>query len=101
MTTMQHTTETMHQLARAFSLLLMREIGVDNLTEVNRLNNTKAYQHGACATHNYCDANQVMIDAFVAIFGREPAYADEPGNEQDTNITISAWDEARKNKFYV
>jgi hypothetical protein len=101
MTTIQHTTETMHQLARVFSILLRYEIGEENLNTVNERNATEPYQHGACATHDYCDSNQFMIDAFVAIFGREPAYADEPGNEQDTNITNAAWNEARKNKFYV
>jgi hypothetical protein len=95
-----YNTETMHQLARTFSILLKHEIGGDNMSMVNVLNDTEPYVF-ACASHDYCDANQVMIDAFVGLFGREPAYADEPGNEQDTNITISAWNEARKNKFYI
>lgn len=51
------------RIALHFSERLREEIGKENLAEVVRLNATDEYI-GSCASHDYCDANMTMLDAF-------------------------------------
>lgn len=41
-----------------------------------------------CHSHDYCDANMAMVDAFQAVLGREP----DVGTEADAAICNAAWD---------
>ena len=48
-----------------------------------------------CASHDYCDANQSMLDAFEKVMGREYNY------EQDTDLVNDAWTLSKISNFYV
>jgi len=65
------------RIAQDFSARLQAELGPQVITEINRRNAIAAFQSGACATHEYCDANVSMI----VVGGAEPAprYPDHAG----------------------
>ena len=52
-----------------FATKLRAEVGTEYIDEVNRRNATPEYD-GLCASHDFCDANQVMVDALKDM-GRE------------------------------
>jgi len=62
------------------------------------------YDADTCATHDFADANMIMLLAFEEVFGREPAFlhgTDEKGNhspEQEADIALwnAAWGHAKK-----
>lgn len=58
----------------------------------------------SCASHDYCDANMVMLAAFEKVFGRKPDYLLLPpealmrkdaANTPDMNLWNEAWTKAR------
>jgi len=94
-----------HILARKFSELLLRDIGEDNLAEVNRRNAVHAKQgdNGICASHDFCDANMTMLEAMAEVLDAdENEICGGPDGMSDaTNaLWIAAWDEAKANKFW-
>jgi hypothetical protein len=62
-----------------------------------------------CHSHDYCDANTVMLDAFKTVVGRdlctpsevEEGSCDVATQEADLEMASSAWDLAKKNLFYL
>jgi hypothetical protein len=52
--------------ARALSDKLEALLGLDTLRACIALNATPDYQIGACATQDYCDTNQLLIDVMHA-----------------------------------
>lgn len=58
------------RLAARFDAMLRFEIGLNNYREVQSRNATPDYAN-CCASHNFCDANMVMFDAFKQECGRE------------------------------
>lgn len=52
---------------------------------------------GACATHDYCDANMVMDAAFHAVLRREPSVE----SDGDMDLWNSAWNLAKADGFSV
>lgn len=91
-------------LSNEFSLILAGWCSKDELAEINRLNATPEYV-GECASHNYYDANQAMLDAFENVFKREFIFLDaeigNPNADQYTDdLYINAsWDLSKQNKF--
>ena len=81
---------TTEELSKLFSKELLKEIGIDNLKKVNELNSNVTNKH-ICYSHEFCDANQVMLDVL--------------GNPEDVeNIweeVLPAWTLAKQNKFYI
>ena len=71
-------------LAKAFSNHLRSVIGEDNMAKVVQRN----------AEHDFCDANQVMLDAFRDVFGRD-------AGPSDTYLIDEAWLKAREREFMV
>lgn len=82
-------------LAVKFSAILNSWLTPEQIASINNLNKTAEYQNGACATHNYCDPNQAMIDAFSNAFGIEIDHH----NEEHTEAISKAWAIARNNDF--
>lgn len=86
------------KLAKAFADQLLADIGPDNFAAVRAANVTA--EAGVCASHDYCDANMTMLEAFTATFGRQPAMLENTG-EDDPHIDIDvglwngAWDHAK------
>lgn len=84
---MKHSAE---RLARLFSIRIRATIPPEMLAEVREKNKTRA--PGVCHTHDYCDANQCMIDAM------QPEEFDPESDEQAARVT-AAWDMARESGF--
>lgn len=81
-------------LAKDFARRLVIEIGLANVAEANKRN--KTYSDGACASHDFCDANMVMDAAFKAVVGRETGDTDE-----DLKLWANAWDMAINHGFWI
>lgn len=86
--------DTTTELAKDFSRRLIEEIGRDKVAEANERN--KTYDDGACASHDFCDANMVMDAAFTAVVGRETG-----DSEADMKMWAAAWDMAVDNGFWL
>jgi hypothetical protein len=71
-------------LAQKFDAVLREWLTADEYSEVIRRNRTEEYR-GACATHDFCDANVAMMEAMLA-FG---VNADSKGGHQ---LFTAAWD---------
>ena len=78
-------------LAKQFTKVLNEWLTPEQLAEVRRLNATPEYAR-CCATHNYCDANQAMLDAFAETFGRDY-------QSDDVDVINEAWDRAKAKEF--
>lgn len=50
-----------------------------------------------CVSHDYCDSNQAMIDAWEKTF---PRYKLKYENSFHIELTYNAWDLAKQNNFY-
>lgn len=92
------------ELAVAFSDVLKEWLKPDEMKEVIRLNTTDDDYREECASHNYCDANMAMAEAFKKLIGREfdiyLTQAADPYMGNDIALFNIAWQIARDNKFY-
>lgn len=98
------------ELAKAFSKNLLKEIGAEKLKTVIE-DNKKETSDDVCHSHDMCDANMVMLDAFNDVgIDLENDYVEFPGEglvdtKSDSAILINiwnkAWGEAKKNDFYT
>jgi len=85
------------KVAKQFSIVLNQWIP-EKLYEVNLRNKEQSYiEHNCCATHDFCDPNQAIIDAFSVVFGREPSVK----NQKDNMIINNAWLIAKTAGFKV
>jgi hypothetical protein len=83
------------KLAIDFVRLLNETLGVEKIAQVNALNATEP-NVDVCHSHDFCDPNQVMIDA-MALQGAD---FDAPNNQQADEIN-QAWWLAKKAKLDV
>ena len=86
---------TASDLAIVFSSILRTTLRNNDLFLVIARNATEP-DPAVCHTHDFCDANQAMIDALEAL-GRPYAYDDDA---QEALIQ-EAWDIARARLFYI
>ena len=95
------------KIANEFSRWLRSKIEPVTMDEINRLNATPEYQAGACATQDFCDANQYMLNAFQEVMGEEwttPSEAEgdeelERKSEEQSDLMQAAWNIARAANF--
>lgn len=87
--------EITERLARLFSEGLKRDIGRDVLAACVIENTIR--NDGTCATHDRCDANVAMINAFFVLFGRDP----EPNEKADAELINNAWSLAKARGFFL
>jgi hypothetical protein len=74
-------------LSNAFSAII-REWVPDKVFEINQRNKEPYYiDNGLCATHDFCDPNQAIINAFKQVYDKEPSVQ----NEQHNLLIIRAW----------
>jgi len=98
--------EKVKELAIAFSKQLRKDISAEDMIEVNRRNKTPEYV-GACATHDFIDPNQTMLDVFEPVTGHEFVFfnGDKPDTEKqfdaDSSLMDAAWNLAKHNDFDV
>jgi hypothetical protein len=78
------------RLALSFADALRDEIGDDDYAEVCARNATEEYAR-FCASHDFCDANMVMFDAFNTEIGWDM----DLDNDEDTAVWNEAWELAR------
>lgn len=82
-------------LAKAFCRQLHKQLDDGTMKVINRRNEEfeACGNHSICATHDFCDANQVMLDAIESICG----FADYHFAQNE--MINAAWDIARKARF--
>lgn len=83
-------------LSNRFSYLINENFSAIELAETIRKNKTEDYKN-CCATHDYCDANMIMDEAFTEIVGHEI----DLQNDADLELWNSAWDLSKANDFKV
>lgn len=79
-------------IADVFAAMLRLDLSPEQFAEMKRLNQTPQYAAGSCASHNYCDANDVMAAAFKQVVGRPS----DPSSDADAALWNAAWDLARE-----
>lgn len=83
-------------IGEEFARQILAEFPADTIAEIRRLN--AIYDPLCCATHNFCDANMVMLDAFNVI--GEPASIDfdddSAGHDRAADIWNAAWAHAKR-----
>lgn len=84
-----HTTSS-DKLARAFCRHLQRAIGAVGVRKAAARNKLPSYE-GCCASHDFCDANDVMAEAFKEVTLRDM----DTESEGDLALWNEAWDLAR------
>ncbi len=82
------------QLALEFAAGIRDSLSLEEVDMVNRIN-AKAATADHCATHDFCDANEVMLEAFQRAFGDEPAL----DSDADVDLINRAWSAARARGF--
>ncbi len=90
-----------NEIAKEFCTQLQDELGAAKVAKIARLNRTPKFQDGACATHDFCDANQVMLNAFEARGVAQPTDSKLGSTGWNKAIAIweAAWNIARENDF--
>lgn len=87
---MTTSTET-RLIADRFAEVLRSWLTPDEFAEMKRLNETPEYADGCCASHNYCDANMAMDEAWHAIKGS----AINADDETQAALWNQSWELAR------
>jgi len=81
------------QLARAFAECVLGQFDQQTLSEVVRRNDAAGYA-SSCATHDFCDANMLMLQAM-----QECDIVFDPSNEAQARLTDAAWSLAKAANF--
>ena len=80
------------ELSNRFSELLCEHLGDDIINKVIQDNKTSKY---GCNSNDYCDANQIMIDALDYVFGEYWELSDDDIH----NLINASWTMSMKNEF--
>jgi hypothetical protein len=89
-------------LARVFSRVLQEWLMPAEMNQAIARNETAEYK-GACATHDFCDANMAMHEAFenLGLKGISDFETDSPEQVAAMALWNKAWDYAKANRFFV
>lgn len=82
-------------LAGAFSSVLLEWLGEHTLRGVVNAN-ARELNPDVCHSHDECDANMAMLEAFEKTFPSEPFDLD---SAEQVALFNNAWDKARENNF--
>lgn len=95
---MTYSTNTLiDRIAREFCNLLRSQLNTSEFNEMVWRHVNEGYvSSNACVSHEYCDANMVMAEAFEAVVGEIAKVV----NEQHVALWSAAWDAAKANNFY-
>lgn len=94
--TILKTSIEIEKLAKEFSDLLAREIGIMAIREVQR-KNAEWPDSDVCHSHDFCDANMVMHEAGKNL----KLWDDDSDMEVIMALWNPAWDLAVEQKFYI
>ncbi len=86
-----------NQVADVFSYLLRRRLGPTVMANVV-LRNAQETSKNVCHSHDFCDANQIMSEAFWTVLRRSPDTADE---DHDVPLWNAAWEKAIAARFVM
>ncbi|AZO29374.1 hypothetical protein [Mesorhizobium sp. M1B.F.Ca.ET.045.04.1.1] len=89
------------KLARAFGELVQAELRPFQFREMCDANKAEPENSGVCHSHDYFDANMIMLEAFKATFGREPAFMENPDHAADLELWNDAWAIAKAADFFA
>ena len=81
-------------LSAKFTEILNQWLTKKQLNEIRKRNKQPDYEN-CCATHDFCDPNQAMIDAWVTVFGKEP----DLRKDRVMTIMNKAWDLSKEKEF--
>lgn len=95
MTTTAAVNPSPQALAIVFSVVVRERLSFEELHAVRAKNRTPAYSN-CCATHDYCDANMLMLEAYSRCTGI-PENDIELGD--NINVFNKAWDIAKAREF--
>lgn len=91
------------RLARAFSETLKTALSDYQISEVIRRNRITA-DKSVCHSHDYCDANMIMLNALktcgIDVENNEDAWAWVFDSPEGNDTLNKAWDIAKANEFY-
>jgi hypothetical protein len=80
-------------IAEAFAEVMRQWLSPAEFAEMKRRNESGGiYASGACASHDFCDSNMAMAEAFKGVTGHDVNGDDET----DATIWGDAWSLARK-----
>ena len=83
------------KLAEEFSRIVRKELA-EHLDEILERNRT-LFSKSCCATHDFCDANMLMAEAFSEVVGS----GIDMGNDDEVKLGNAAWHMAAQNEFFV
>jgi hypothetical protein len=86
------------RIARAFGAGIQAALTPAQFRELLDLD---ADDSGICHSHDFCDANMVMLAAFTETMGHEPAFLTEEHAETDLNLWNDAWEIAIAANFFA
>jgi len=87
-------------MGELFADLFCEDMSPGVIATVRERNASPRYAGSICATHDFCDANQVMADAFAQTMGRDLIMGDdEPGQQDDFRLWGKAWDHAKTHRL--
>lgn len=87
-------------LARKFSAILCEWLTPEQIQEVVEKN--KIAIDGVCHSHDYCDANMAMDEAFVELWSEGTADDTNPSQQtEDHALWGAAWQIAKDNNFFT
>jgi len=91
------------KLARAFSEEVQAAFSAREFREVCDRNKSGGIYDDdmCCATHEFCDANMLMLAAFQKAFGRNPLPDEGEMSEADTTLWNDAWAVAKAAEFFA
>jgi hypothetical protein len=92
---MRNTMDDIEKLAKAFADELVNELEEDEFNQVNNRNREDLFDKGICHSHDFIDANMVMLSAFKKTFVREY----DMHLDSDIELWNSAWQLAKENSF--
>lgn len=84
-------------LARKFAEIICATLTGEELAEVCRLNATPEYAD-CCATHDFCDANMPMLEAY-SVVSCTPEDDVDVTSDEVIDIMSRAWDLAKAAEF--
>ncbi|WP_310530755.1 hypothetical protein [Novosphingobium sp.] len=85
------------RLAYEFREELARTVTPEQWREIQRRNGLPEYAGPICASHDFCDANEVMAAAFAKVMGRDALPDDDSGmTDSDCELWGAAWAIAKR-----
>ncbi|MER9524025.1 hypothetical protein NKI96_10615 [Mesorhizobium sp. M0292] len=89
------------KLAREFGSMMQAELSPRQFRAMCDANKAEPEDSGICHSHDYVDANMVMLAAFQETFGREPFFLNNPKDTIDLEVWNDAWAIAKAADFFA